>query len=560
MTGHRDLRADDIETIGRLVDAFFDELTCRFPHSQVMVLSSLAAGADQVVARAALARNVPLLAVLPMPAADYRHDFTVDRDCTGFDELSARAVRVIEVPWPETVASHMRDDPSVRTRQYVTVGELLAYNAAIVLALWNGHRSALAGGTADVVRIARETTKRRDSLLAPVEHHLAPLVYHVVTPRISQPETVGTPFSHTSFDDPAHAATVHSLTKQDRWNRDARTYLARQTTGGVIAIDGDFVARTFAIADALAIGEQLATRRAFDRIYLLAGFATIGFAAYTDFLSWLVWILYVAVVISVTGVLTYRFATKRNSADSFQDYRALAEGLRIQEAWLRAGIFTDVGDHYLRRHRSSLDLDEAGGPQTPASKLDWIRRTIRVARQCQVLIAERAPSSSAPDRKRVRYRYVGDEWIAPQAAYYGRAAARKRGAALRYKRAWQSATAVAVSLIVVLTIVVSIPGLQQPFEEARSLLIFAIGTAGIASALLQSYAEKRAFATLAKQYETMHRTFSHAGETLDTLLATGTREHEARALIFELGIEALAENAEWVITMRDRPLEMILTG
>jgi hypothetical protein len=42
-------------------------------------------------------------------------------------------------------------------------------------------------------------------------------------------------------------------------------------------------------------------------------------------------------------------------SDKYQDYRALAEGMRVQFYWRLAGLKLSVADHYLRKQRSELD-------------------------------------------------------------------------------------------------------------------------------------------------------------------------------------------------------------
>ena len=49
--------------------------------------------------------------------------------------------------------------------------------------------------------------------------------------------------------------------------------------------------------------------------------------------------------------------------------------------------------------------------------------------------------------------------------------------------------------------------------------------------------------------------FDHACRRLDELLAAGDLA-EAEALVPELGKEALAENGDWLLLHRDRPMEV----
>src|SRR5689334_2600546 len=60
VTGHRDLREEDLPILETRVGEILADLAARFPHTPVEVLSPLAEGADRLVARAALAQGMRL--------------------------------------------------------------------------------------------------------------------------------------------------------------------------------------------------------------------------------------------------------------------------------------------------------------------------------------------------------------------------------------------------------------------------------------------------------------------------------------------------------------------
>ena len=78
VTGHRDLVADEIPVIrSRVRDCLFS-LRYEYPSRIVVVMSSLADGADRLVAEEALKLGMPLSVVLPMPRALYEQDFMAE--------------------------------------------------------------------------------------------------------------------------------------------------------------------------------------------------------------------------------------------------------------------------------------------------------------------------------------------------------------------------------------------------------------------------------------------------------------------------------------------------
>ena len=75
VTGHRDLVADEIPRIRHLVSKFLTDARTEYPDRGVSVMSSLAEGADQLVAEEAVRLGVPLIVPLPMPKDLYVSDF-----------------------------------------------------------------------------------------------------------------------------------------------------------------------------------------------------------------------------------------------------------------------------------------------------------------------------------------------------------------------------------------------------------------------------------------------------------------------------------------------------
>ncbi len=66
ITGHRNLRADEVPALREAVRDFLLALRTQCPTLELTVVSSLAAGGDQLVAEEALALGAKVAAVLPM--------------------------------------------------------------------------------------------------------------------------------------------------------------------------------------------------------------------------------------------------------------------------------------------------------------------------------------------------------------------------------------------------------------------------------------------------------------------------------------------------------------
>jgi hypothetical protein len=77
----------------------------------------------------------------------------------------------------------------------------------------------------------------------------------------------------------------------------------------------------------------------------------------------------------------------------------------------------------------------------------------------------------------------------------------------------------------------------------------------VIAASMHTYADKKALAQHAKQYKRMRSVFAHAERRLCKDIDEGEL-HRAEQIILELGKEALAENGDWVMTHRERPVDV----
>ena len=156
VTGHRHLRDQDLALHVQRIEAFFDDLRARYPHTPLRVMSPLAEGADRLPVEIALARGYQVLAVLPLARRDYERDF--DDRIGAFRDLLARIPdeNVFELP---TITRETRDDTAaeghdshrVRAAHYEQAGHFVATHCHVLLALWDGVPNALPGGTGEIV-------------------------------------------------------------------------------------------------------------------------------------------------------------------------------------------------------------------------------------------------------------------------------------------------------------------------------------------------------------------------------------------------------------------------
>lgn len=146
-TGHRALEETVERWVTRELDALFSYLARLPSHDQVpRAVSSLAVGADQLFAKAALSHGVSLDVVLPF--ARFVEDFPEGPERDAYEHLLSAAESTTCLPW------NGRSNGA-----YLAGGLWVVDHCDILIAIWNGEKAAGIGGAGDVVVYCRDAGK-----------------------------------------------------------------------------------------------------------------------------------------------------------------------------------------------------------------------------------------------------------------------------------------------------------------------------------------------------------------------------------------------------------------
>ncbi|MGW4032224.1 hypothetical protein ACWEFL_23415 [Streptomyces sp. NPDC004838] len=141
VTGHRNIPAEAYGHVRAGIHAVLHR-----HRGALEVFSSLAVGADQLVADLALSCGAELTVVIP--SGDYEDGFTAPGELASFQQLRGRATREVQLAFP-----HSTDEA------YYAAGAYIADNCDRLIAVWDGCPSRGLGGTADIVHYARDLGK-----------------------------------------------------------------------------------------------------------------------------------------------------------------------------------------------------------------------------------------------------------------------------------------------------------------------------------------------------------------------------------------------------------------
>ena len=589
VTGHRNLAPAEAVALDTIIRTVLADLLTLLPSLQLAC--ALAEGADQRVAGIADALAIPLLAVLPMPLASTRE--SLPEPCrTEFDRLLSKAALTLELPWVSERHDH--------TDQYEQLGLLLARRSHILLALWDGEEDAGLeggrGGTAHVVAMRKTGSQQGrvfvDSALFPDSRSRldlapgGPILHVPVLREAAAPAgTQGGGLRLWGGDDTAgQEAHWQGITKP----------LAGHFKALLPILDLNLRVREIARADAKRAAEHFAhlradafpdpavgaaaamlerlrclqtgidlaaqdmqlrlvgrSRRNASRLMVPVPGAHLLFAAavpaavlcfelYSNLLrGWPVLLCGYLGILLAAMLYDYLHVRRHSLQAKYQDYRALAEALRVQLFWALSAVPQAVSDSYLRKQRDDLG---------------WIRDALHGPALWATAVSLAAVT---PDRNQVEA-----VWLLGQKTFFvgndglgGRARDNKRSLQTCKRLLYAGAGAGVVAGALLLVVQWAEPAAWKPGPLITNILITLVGVLPAVGAFFGIYAERLALEQQAHNYAAMGTLFTRALDEAGKIPNEARCDNEFRALVKEVGREALDENAEWLKEHRKRPIQ-----
>ena len=126
----------------------------------------------------------------------------------------------------------------------------------------------------------------------------------------------------------------------------------------------------FAAADWLAIHFQLRVLFSMRTLYTLAALMGIAFTAY-DNLPAQDDMIFVFLVLFGIGAVIVFIAKRRSWHRKYLDYRALAEGLRVQSYWRRAGLAITGESEFAQDNFCRSRMSNSHGSATSCAARRW---------------------------------------------------------------------------------------------------------------------------------------------------------------------------------------------
>ncbi|MEW5891134.1 MAG: hypothetical protein AB1768_19330 [Pseudomonadota bacterium] len=496
--GHREILNEYRMDVEAELSHALDDLRAQVPNTPLILASSLAEGADRLGARVGLAKGLELIAPLPFEVEVFEQDF------------------------PDTVHEFRSLLGQARCSFVATESEFPGYEGAsrwiarhcqIIIALWDGEEATPAsGGTAHTVRL-RYHVGEAGHTLASVADYLGP-VLHLHCPR-----RPGVSRQKPRWIWPTDAvARMSSLSQMmlplDQFNEEARKVDQEAMLESAKKLpeqlsESTSLGRAFVLADALANRRQ---RRFHYALNASVTLAVVGYAIQQAWVSTSGKI--VASLFLTLALLIIYTSSRAKNHERYLEYRSLAEVLRIATFWRLAGVTVTPTDRFLNQHWGNLR---------------WVRSAVNALWVPDKLVA--------PHLELVKAR-----WIEDQQRYYD-----NRGAAIwrltRLSR-WSTKACFAGSVLLA-WLAVAKTEWQSVATLGSGMLLLAVGA-------ISHYAHTRGWEENASRYRSMATPFSWCLQIWRCV-----EEKTQRVLVQELGSECIAELSNWLLTHRNRPIDLI---
>jgi len=570
VTGHRDILTEDVEDARQKSRELLTTIKSSMPATRITVISGLAEGADRIFAEAALALNMSVEAVMPMPLKYYKNDFDEASSAELDRILTTEAVQCIELPLTPGLDADDNSWPEgARNTLYANLSDDLRRRSNVLVAFWDGKFKNLTGGTDNtLVKYLDAVPGENDAAIELVDADGAllngePVAYWIPTRRISSDNLAAgenlprwLAASGERFRQwPDRPDDFHQeLTEFDRFNQQ---YLQLSQSGSLQSygnlLDGcsDTLQeearqlkesdQSYVMADSLALYFQTRSDRLFKWFSLMTALMGVLFLVYAKLAAVQIFLIaYLALFFG--GVYLHQRSGKQQWFTRHLVYRCLAETMRVR-------FFLDLAT--AREGANIHSLLETTGINKFRG-FSWIRHILQSTNPVAGL------SSMDTAKVEERIDLARRLWIEDQADYFERKTHQLHlhHQKLEKIKKWViwGLIAATVGLVFFKKFLLGI-GLSDHLS-LKTLLIFLMGLLPFWLGVWEVYQSKMAIKELMWQYRNQSDNYS----STNRMLQGSTNLEYRKGLIARLGQASILENFLWIINRYHREHEPPVAG
>ncbi len=410
ITGHRHLNDPDalVPAIHKALRLLRDLLPGHAGSDVALVaVSSLAEGADRLVARELLATPTSRLeVVLPVARSAYTDDFQDAKSRREFQNLLARASQVRQAPGRPT-----------RQEAYEWAGRRVVDRCDALIAVWDGQPAGGRGGTADIVQYARDREVPLGWVHTGGDGLVTAELQHESEDVRAAREAMRDLKEYNEAEIPIAQFAVQIQTQRERLGLEATPIAPDDALGQARENVAAWLVPFLARADLLAVRVHRLFQNLSTAMFAMAAGAVAVVAVQTNFFPSDYWLVSLEILLLAVLLAIPLLRNRLRLHERWTSYRFLAERLRSAYFLTLAG----TGD---RRHP-----DQSASFSDPT--VDWIERALS-----QIMASRPRVALTSAEVVPLRT-YLSDCWIGAQARYHSNTARKSS----RWERWLRRATA-----------------------------------------------------------------------------------------------------------------------
>jgi hypothetical protein len=563
ISGHRHILEGDAERASNAVIKTIRHFRNQYPNTPFLFISPLADGADCIAAKAALSAdsNLKLLVVYPFSINEYAKTISPAWRA-DFKLLSSdsRIYKTINLD-----ANLAPQEEECRVEQYRKVGHFVAFNSHVLFIFKNHEESNNDGGTAEIMEFRK---------IGCINHRILDdhriqcseegLLYEL---RVRKPEDKLENKPH-ALDD--YFYFTPNIGNSQRSSNASRALGISKPKSSLFIVFlqkkifkkyPDVVSRNieilnqFLIHDSKNVGSNFSSnsqsfQRAMESViheqqkkYYNSLKLVFIFAALASIFQGFEKQIFEIPMLDGHHSIKYFFITAAfffwgktqlfDYKNIYESYRAIAEGLRVQEYWFRVGFTSTAADFLLRAQI---------GPNS------WVRRVVRTVWLMDYLALQKA---AAQDAQIIidETRHLIKDWVDGQINYF-----EKKIKLLKEQKRFYDLLirSLLISTGVFFTLSLSVVGHFFKFNAFLDSIFESIAeTCFILFFLTKAYVEMKGFEISIKRYEASEHTFKQTkSKHLFIENSNSSDQHKAvtyRLLFRSLGESVLDEVSDWYI-------------
>jgi len=506
VTGHRDIVESDIPKLCDVVREELTKLKTTYGNSEIIMLNSLASGADTLCAKVAFELGIKVISPLPMEKEEYEKDFS-EEELIVFKELLSKTESYFVAPIIESVIDS-------RDFLYRQAGLYIASHCHLLIALWDGSEpKESACGTSSIVEfmLMGVGTPKNDGA-----------VIHIATPRKSN-----------LIKDEIKSVLLESedgnleevLLMTDEYNRDSKELLDIKGYNDEL-LPKEYT-KDFLLSFSTIYKDSDKLSMHFQKKYLnaLTCFSIFGVLLVLCFLIFSEMKMSIALlfygIIMLLYFASYIYVKRYGAHKKYIQYRMLSETMRTQFYLLASGFNLNIGQAFT---------------WTQKKDASWVSIATSV-----LLIGTNTKND-------IPYEIIKEYWIDGQYNYHSKALVRDGN-----KRNINDHTAKAmlIASAILYIIVFALEFFLTPIVDDKAYMLYLLkvllGLVSAVTVFLSNYYGKL---SLGRKSEDHKKMASLYGKT-KKLYESG--KFEPQQLFYELAREEIIENGNWMSYCKENP-------